>query len=123
MSYVDHVTTSRSATGPTCHRVPRTSPGYSEETEAEVVWTCLLVNRHGKDHLVRHCEGSKQKGRERQRPKEAVERQRPPESAGTGTGLCRVTEGRGRQTQMEEAGCEINGGAPTTLWVKGQIDR
>ena len=39
------------------------------------------------------------------------------------TGLSRVTEGCGRQTEMEAAGCEITGGAPTTLWVKGQIVR
>ena len=32
-------------------------------------------------------------------------------------------EGCGRQTEMEAAGCEIIGGAPRTLWVKGQIHR
>ena len=31
--------------------------------------------------------------------------------------------GCGRQTEMAAAGCEIIGGAPATLWVKGQIDR
>ena len=33
--------------------------------------------------------------------------------------LSGVTEGCGRRTEMEAAGCEIIGGAPTTLRVKG----
>ena len=45
------------------------------------------------------------------------------ESGQDRTGLSRVTEGCGRQTEMEAAACEIISGAPTTLWVKGQIDR
>ena len=27
-----------------------------------------------------------------------------------------------KKTEMEAAGCESIGGAPTTLWVKGQIE-
>ena len=39
----------------------------------------------------------------------------------TGVRVSRITKGCGRQTDIEAAGCEIIGGAPTTLWVKGQI--
>ena len=56
----------------------------------------------------------------RGRLEEAVGRQRPREDR---TGLSRVTEDRGRQTEMEAPGCEITGGAPTTMRVKGQIDQ
>ena len=34
-------------------------------------------------------------------------------------GVCHVPEGSGEQRQMEETGCEIICGAPTTLTVKG----
>ena len=33
-------------------------------------------------------------------------------------GICQVPEGSGEQGQMEETGCEIKSGAPTTLAVK-----
>ena len=38
-----------------------------------------------------------------------------------GLEFSQVTEGRGEQGKMEEIGCEIIGGAPTTLAVKGQM--
>ena len=74
----------------------------SEETEAEVVRTRLPTILPGKDHLARHCGGSKRKGK----TKEAVGRQR--QRVGR-TGLSRDTERCGRQTEMEVAGCEIVG--------------
>ena len=36
-------------------------------------------------------------------------------------GVCQVTWGRGEQRKMEEIGCEITGGAQTTLTVKGLV--
>ena len=37
----------------------------------------------------------------------------------SGTGVRHVPEGSGEQRKMEETGCEIICGAPTTLVVKG----
>ena len=39
------------------------------------------------------------------------------------TRVSRVTDGYGRQTEMEAAGCEIIGCACKTFEVKAQIDR
>ena len=36
-------------------------------------------------------------------------------------GVRQVPEGSGEQGKMEEIGCEIIGGAPTTLAVKGKM--
>ena len=36
-------------------------------------------------------------------------------------GVCQVPEGGGEQGKMEETGCKIICGAPTTLVVKGQM--
>ena len=36
-------------------------------------------------------------------------------------GLCKVPEGSGEHGKMEETGCKIICGAPTTFVVKGQI--
>ena len=36
-------------------------------------------------------------------------------------GVCQVREGSGEQGKMEETGCEITCGAPTTLALKGYI--
>ena len=37
------------------------------------------------------------------------------------SGVCRVPEGRGERAKMEETGCEIICGAPTTLMVNGLL--
>ena len=36
-------------------------------------------------------------------------------------GVCQVPEGSGEQGKMDETGCDIICGAPTTLAVKGQM--
>ena len=66
-----------------------------------------------KNHLARHSE----RGKKTRRTKEEVGRQhqgmdRP--------GVRQVPEGSEEQGKMEETGCEIICGAPTTLAVKGQ---
>ena len=38
-------------------------------------------------------------------------------------GVCKVPDGSGEQGKMEETGCEIICGAPTTLAVKGTDER
>ena len=47
---------------PACHRTPRRSPNYSEETEDEEVRTCLPIIRSGKDHLARKALRGEQGG-------------------------------------------------------------
>ena len=65
-----------------------------------------------KNHLARHSE----RGKKTRRTKEEVGRQhqgidRP--------GVWQVSEGSGEQGKMEETGCKIICGAPTTVAVKG----
>ena len=72
-----------------------------------MVWTCLPFIRSGQNHLE-----------EIRRTEEEVERQhqgmdRP--------GVREVSEGSGEQRKMEETGCEIMCGVPTTLAVKGKV--
>ena len=53
--------------------------------------------------------GGKTQGRQRERQRQRMDR----------PGIRQVPEGSGEQGKMEEAGCEIICGAPTTLAVKG----
>ena len=77
-------------------------------------WYGHVSRSSGSDqtHLARHSE----RGKKTRQTEEKVERQhqgmdRP--------GVRRVPEGSGEQGKMEETGCEIICGAPTTLVVKG----
>ena len=77
-----------------------------------VVWSCLPFIRSGQNHFARHSE----RGKKTRQTEEEVGRQhqgmdRP--------GVGQVPEGSGEQGKMEETGCEIIYGAPTTLGVKG----
>ena len=70
------------------------------------------VHRSSSNHLARHSE----RGKKTRQTEEKVGRQhqgmdRP--------GVRQVPEGNGEQGKMEETGCEIICGAPTTLAVKG----
>ena len=97
---------------PAANRTTRRPADHCKETQTVVVWTCLPFIRSGQNHLARHNE----KGKKTMQRKEEVGRQhqgmdRP--------GVRQVPEGRGEQGKMEETGCEIICGAPTTLTVKG----
>ena len=97
---------------PAGSRTTRRPADHCKETQTVVVWTCLPFIRSGQNHLARHNE----KGKKTMQRKEEVGRQhqgmdRP--------GVRQVPEGRGEQGKMEETGCEIICGAPTTLTVKG----
>ena len=75
--------------------------------QTEAVWTCLLFIRSGQNRLARHSEREKKT----RRTKEEVGRQhqgmdRP--------GVRQVPEGSGEKGKMEETGCDIICGAPTT---------
>ena len=83
-----------------------------KETQTAVVWSCLPFIRSGQNHLARHSE----RGKMTRQTEEEVGRQhqgmdRP--------GVRQVPQGSGEQRSMEETGCEIICGAPTTLAVKG----
>ena len=74
--------------------------------------SCLPFIRSGQNHLARHSEREKKT----RQTEEEVGRQhqgmdRP--------GVHQVPEGSEEQGKMEETGCEIICGAPTTLAVKG----
>ena len=76
-----------------------------------VVWTCLPFIRSGKNYLARHSE----RGKKTRQTEDEVGTQHQgmdrPE-------VHQVPEGSGEQRKMEETGCEIICGAPTTLTVK-----
>ena len=97
---------------PAGNRTTRRPPDHCKETQTAVVWTCLPFITSGQNHLARHSE----RGKKTRQTEEAVGRQhqgmdRP--------GVCQVPEDSGEQGKMEETGCEIICGAPTTLVVVG----
>ena len=80
-----------------------------------MVWSCLPFVKSGQNHLARH---SKRVKKTRQ-TEEEVGRQRQGMDR---PGVRQVPEGSGEPRKMEETGCEVIYGAPTTLavreWVK-----
>ena len=97
---------------PAANRTTRRSPDDRKETQTAVVWSCLPFIRSGQNHLAKHNERGKKT------------RQAEVEVGGKHQGMDRpgirqVPEGSGEQGKMEETGCEVIFGAPTTLAVKG----
>ena len=86
-------------------------PDHREETQTAVVWSCLPFIRFGPNHLARHSE----RGKKTRQTEEEVGRQH---QGMDGPAVCQVPEGSGEQGKMEETGCEIICGAPTSLAVK-----
>ena len=76
-----------------------------------MVWSCFPFIRSGQNHLAWHSE----RGKKTRQTEEEVGRRHQgidrPE-------VRQVPEGSGEQGKMEETGCEIICGAPTTLAVK-----
>ena len=70
------------------------------------------VHKVWPNHLARHSE----KRKKTRQTEEEVERQ---DHGMDRPGVRQVPEGSGEQGKMEESGCEIICGAPTTLVVKG----
>ena len=97
---------------PAGHLTTRRPPGDQKEMQTAVVWSCLSFIRSGQNYLARHSE----RGKKTRQTEEEVGRQhqgmdRP--------GVWQVPEGSGEQGKMEETGCKIICGAPTTLAVEG----
>ena len=97
---------------PAGSRITGRPPDDRKETQTAVVWTCLPFIRSGLNHLARHSK----RGKKIRRTEEEVGRQHE--------GMDRpwvrqVPEGIGEQGKMEETGCDIICGAPTSLAIKG----
>ena len=82
--------------------------------QTAVVWSCLPSIRSGQNHLARNSEREK-KTRQAEvkvgRQQQGMDRPR----------VCQVPEDSGEQRKMEETGCEVISGAPTTLEVNGSV--
>ena len=95
---------------PAANRTTRRPPDHFKETQTAVVWSCLLFIRSCQNHLARHSE----RGKKTRQTEEEVGRHQVMDRPG----VRRVSEGSGEQGKMEETGCEIICGAPTTILVK-----
>ena len=86
-------------------------PDHCKETQTAVVWSCLPFIRSGQNH-ARHSErGKKTRQTEEEMGRQHQGMDRP--------GARQVPEGNGEQGKMEETGCKIICGAPTTLTLMG----
>ena len=97
---------------PAGNRTTRRPPDHCKEMQTAVVWLCLLFIRSGQNHLVKHGE----RGKKTRQTEEEEGRQH---QGMDGPGVHQVPEGSGEQGKMEETGCKIICGAPTTLAVEG----
>ena len=87
-------------------------PEHRKEKQNAVVWSCLPFIRSDQNHFARHSErGQKTRQTEKEVGRQHQEMDRP--------GLRQVPGGQWRTGEMEETGCEIICGTPTTLAVKG----
>ena len=77
-----------------------------------MVWSCLPFIRSSQSHPAKHSERQK---KTRQTEEKVGRQHRGMDRPGIG----QVPEGSGEQRKMEDTGCEIICGAPTTLAVKG----
>ena len=89
-------------------------PDHLKEMQSAGVWSCFPFIRSGQNHLSRHSK----RGKKTWRTKEEVGRQHQGMNR---HGVRQVPEGSGEQGKMEETGCKIIYGAPTTLAVKGEM--
>ena len=97
---------------PADNRTTRRPLDHRKETQTAVVWSCFPFIRSGQNHLARHSE----RGKKTRQTEEEVGRQyqgmdRPE--------IRQVPEDSGEQGKMEETGCEIICGAPTTFSDEG----
>ena len=99
---------------PAGNRTTGRPPDYGKETQTAVVWSCLPFIRSGQNHFASYSE----RGKKSRQTEEKVGRQ---QQGMDRPGVRQVPEGSGEQGKMEETGCEIICGAPTTLSIKRQI--
>ena len=94
------------------NRTTRRPPDHLKETQTSVVWSCLSFIGSSPNHLARH----NGRGKQTRQTEGEVARQH---QAKDRPKVSQVPEGSGEQGNMEETGCEIICGVPTTLAVKG----
>ena len=94
------------------NRTARRPPDHRKETQAEVVWSCLTLIRSGQYHLARRSEREK---KTRQAEEEVGRQHRGKD----GPGVRRLPRGSGEQRNMQDTGCEVICGAPTTSRGQG----
>ena len=93
---------------PTGNRTTRRPPDHRRKAQTKVVWTCFPFIRSGQNHLARHSErGKKTRQTEKGVGRHHQGMDRP--------GVRQVPEGSEEQRKMEETGCEVICGNPTTL--------
>ena len=97
---------------PASNRTTRRPPDHRKVTQTAVVWSCLPFIRSSQNHLARHSE----RGKKTRQTEEEVGRQHQKMDR---PGVQQIPEGSGEQGKMEETGCKVIRGAPTTLTVKG----
>ena len=102
ISYKDHVTNEE------VHA--KIQQDHRKEMQTAVVWSCLLFIRSVQNHLARHSEREE---KTRQTEEEVGRHHQGLDKPG----VRQVPDGSGEQGKMEETGCEIICGAPTTLAV------
>ena len=96
---------------PASNQTTRRPPDHRKETQAAVVWSCLLFIRSGQNHLTRHSERGKKTKTEEEVGRQHLGMDRPV--------VCQVPECNGEQGKMEETACRIICGAQMTLAAKG----
>ena len=77
-----------------------------------MVWSCPLFIGSGQNHFARHSERGKKTRLTEKRGEDNIREW-------TGLDFVKSQRSSGEQGKMEETGCEIICGAPTTLAVKG----
>ena len=96
---------------PAGSQTTRRPPEVRKGMKTAVVCSCFPFIRSGQNHLARQSE----RGKKTRQTEEKVGRQRQGMDR---PGVRQDPEGSGEQGKMEETGCEIICGAPTTLAVK-----
>ena len=102
---------SQDCQNPAGNQTTRRPPDDRKKTQTAMVWSCLPFIRSGQNHLARHSE----RGEKTRQTEEEVGRQHQGMDK---PGVRQVPECSGEQGKMEDTGCEIIFGAPTTLAVK-----
>ena len=97
---------------PAGNRTTRRRPDHRKETQSTVVWTCLPFIRCGQNHLARYGE----RGKKTRQTEEEVGRQI---REWTGLEFAKSQRAVENREKLEETGCEVICGAPTTLAVEG----
>ena len=97
---------------PAGNRTTRRPPDLGNGMHTAVLWSCLTFIRSGQNHLARHSERERRTRQTEEdvgRLHQKMDRSR----------VRQLLKGSGEQEKMEEIGCWIICGAPTTLGVKG----